>query len=256
VAADLKPRKPLPIGPIGLFVTACLIGVGTWAPAAWLVAVLPAPITCGDVSGTVWHGRCMHLRWVNSLGVARQLGDVTWQWRLSSLLKLAPEVRAEWSFANARLTTSLQWKPKQQWQIRNLKLDADYRSLQSLVDRDLSKLWRGVALDQTVSLDIAHARGHGQEIQHIEAALAFDAYGQHRLLIEPNGRGLIESDDGPLQFQGPLEWQPNGQFRLQLKVTPALNADESLRQELTKLGPATSTGQHDLTIEGSLWSLM
>lgn len=256
MAEDLKHPGRLRTGPIVLFVTACLIGLGIWAPAAWLVAALPASISCSGVSGSVWHGRCTDLRWVNSLGVARQFGDITWQWRPSSLLRLAPEVRADWRMANARMTAALQWKPNQQWQIRNLRLDSDYRSLHSLVGRDLSVLWRGVALDKTVSIDIANARGRGKDIEHIEARLTFFAYGHHALLIQPSGRGLIQSDDGPLQLEGPLEWQPSGQFRLRLKVSLAPNVDDSLRQALTRLGPSNSTGQHDLTIEGSLWTLL
>lgn len=85
------------------------IGCLLWLPAAWLSPLLPARLSCADLRGSVWSGRCVGL----SVDGSRS-GTVSWaiSWpRFKSLT--APDLKLplhlDWSSAdsNARVTLLL-----------------------------------------------------------------------------------------------------------------------------------------------------
>jgi hypothetical protein len=107
-----------------------------------------------------------------------------------------------------------------------------------------------------VTLTIPLASGNTKEIQQLQGELRFFAFGKHVLAINPDGSGELRSDDGALRLSGPLEWQRDGRYRLKLKIRLGGTADAALRAALRSFGPVNPSGEYDLTIEGSIWTLL
>lgn len=254
VSADRKPRRSR--APTTLFILACFVGVIVWAPAAWLRPALPAQIVCTDTSGTVWRGECRRLLRVDSFGSQADLGQLRWQIAAWSLLTLSPTAALEWQLGGANARAEVRWAMNSTWQIRDLALAADYRSLGPLVDADLRRLWRGMPSTTGLSLTIPLVSGNAKEIQQLQGELRFSAFGEHVLAIHPDGSGALRSDDGALRLAGPLEWQRDGRYRLQLRIGLGGTADAALRAALRAFGPVNPRGEYDLTIEGSIWTLL
>ena len=103
---------------------------------------------------------------------------------------------------------------------------------------------------------IPNASGSIQEIHDLQAELRFSAFGEHVLTVRPDGSGDIRSGAGALRLSGPLEWQRDGRYRMQLRVGIGSDTDLALRSALAALGPTNARGEYDLTIEGSIWTLL
>jgi hypothetical protein len=142
------------------------------------------------------------------------------------------------------------------WQIRDLYFASNYRSLSPLADPDRRRLWQGLPDTEGLSLTIPMASGDAKEIRDLQGELRFFAYGEHVLTIGPDGGGEVRSKDGALRLSGPLEWQRDGRYRLQLKIGLSGNTDADLRTALTSFGAVNPRGEYDLTIEGSIWTLL
>lgn len=241
---------------IGLFLLACLIGVIVWAPAAWLRPALPASLACTETAGTVWRGECRRLQRLDSFGSRAELGQLRWSLSPRSLLSLQPSIDLAWQLEEASARANIQWQPRATWQIRDLYFSSNYRSLSPLVDRDLRRLWQTIPSTESVALSIPNASGSIQEIHDLQAELRFSAFGEHVLTVRPDGSGDIRSGAGALRLSGPLEWQRDGRYRMQLRVGIGSDTDLALRAALAALGPTNARGEYDLTIEGSIWTLL
>ena len=242
--------------PASLFALACVLGVTLWAPAAWLRPFIPAELACGDLTGTVWQGECRAAERINSFGARSELGRLRWKLSTSALFRLTLEAELEWQLQNLSARTVLTRKLNGRWQLRNLQLTSDYQSLGLLVDRDLRRLWSLVPKSKAITLQIPLASGTPKEIEQLQADLQFSAFGEHALTIQPNGSGELRSMSGPLQLDGPIEWQRDGRYRLIAKIRLNSDADLGLRTALASFGATNAQGDYDLTIEGSIWSLL
>lgn len=241
---------------ISLFLLACLIGVIVWAPAAWLRPALPASLACTETAGTVWRGECRRLQRLDSFGSRAELGHLRWDLAPRSLLSLQPSVDLAWQLDEASARATIRWQPRSAWQIRDLYFTSNYRSLSPLVDRDLRRLWQTIPSTEQVALAIPKASGTTQEIHELQAELRFSAFGAHVVTVRPDGSGDIRSSAGALRLSGPLEWRRDGRYRMQLKVGMGNDTDLPLRAALAALGPTNARGEFDLTIEGSIWTLL
>jgi len=172
------------------------------------------------------------------------------------LLSLQPSVDVAWQLDGASARANIRWQPRSAWQIRDLYFTSNYRSLSPLVDRDLRRLWQTIPSTEQVALAISKASGTTQEIHELQAELRFSAFGAHVLTVRPDGSGDIQSSAGALRLSGPLEWQRDGRYRMQLKVGMGNDTDLPLRAALATLGPTNARGEFDLTIEGSIWTLL
>lgn len=253
-SADRKPRRSR--APTTLFILACFVGVIVWAPAAWLTPALPAEFVCSDTAGTVWRGECRNLQRLDSFGSRSELGHLQWHISAWSLVALNPKIELMWQLGGANARAEIRWDMHSTWQIRDLHFSSNYRSLSPLADPDLRRLWQGMPDTEGLSLTIPMASIGTKEIQQLQGELRFFAYGDHRLRINPDGRGEIFSSDGALRLSGPLEWQRDGRYRLQLKIRFSSDADLGLRTALNSFGPVNARGEYDLTIEGSIWTLL
>ena len=251
-----KSRSRRSLLAIGLFLLACFIGVIVWAPAAWLRPALPASLACAETAGTIWRGECRRLQRLDSFGSRTELGHLRWDLSPRSLLSLQPSVDVAWQLDEASARASIRWQPSSAWQIRDLYFTSNYRSLSPLVDRDLRRLWQTIPDTESVSLAITKASGTTQEIHDLQAELRFSAFGAHVLTVRPDGSGDIRSSAGALRLSGPLEWQGDWRYRMQLKVGIGDDTDLALRAALAALGPKNARGEYDLTIEGSIWTLL
>lgn len=214
------------------------------------------PFVCTDATGTIWNGECRQLLRVDSFGSRSELGDLRWHISVWSLLSLHPQADLLWQLGDARARATLQWSPKSNWQIRDLSLVSTYRSLNPLADPGLRRLWRDMPGTAGLSLELPVAFGNAQEIQQLQGVVRFFAYGEHVLTISADGRGALRSNEGALRLSGPLEWQRDGRYRLQIKASLSGDADPALREALRALGPVDPRGEYDLTIEGSIWTLL
>jgi hypothetical protein len=253
VSADRKRRSRTPAL---LFFLACFIGVIVWAPAAWLLPALPASIACVETAGSVWQGECRGLQRVDSFGSRAELGQLRWRISAWSLFTLSPSAELVWQLGDANARAEVKRALNTTWQVRDLRFASDYRSLGPLVDSDLRRLWRGMPSTEGVTLTIPLASGNTKEIQQLQGELRFFAFGKHVLAINPDGSGELRSDDGALRLSGPLEWQRDGRYRLKLKIRLGGTADAALRAALRSFGPVNPSGEYDLTIEGSIWTLL
>ncbi|MEN9527854.1 MAG: Type secretion system protein [Pseudomonadota bacterium] len=242
--------------PVSLFVLACLAGLVAWAPAAWLQPVLPDELVCTELNGTVWRGECRDAQRVDSFGTRTELGRLRWQLSAGSLFRLALEAKLDWQLQNSIANAEVRRKLSGAWQVRDLRWESDYQSLSLLADRDLRRLWLLVPRSQGISLKIPLASGNAKEIEQLSAELRFSAFGEHALIVRPDGSGELRSSDGPLQLTGPLEWQRDGRYRLAVKIRVKPDADASLRNALASFGATNTQGDYDLTIDGSIWTLL
>jgi len=253
-SADRRPRRSR--APTTFFILACFVGAIVWAPAAWLRPALPAEFICADTAGTVGRGECRNLQRLDSFGSRTELGHLQWHISAWSLFALSPKVELMWQFAGANARADVHWDMNSTWQVRDVYFTSNYQSLGPLADPDLRRLWQGLPTTEGLSLTIPLASGNAKEIEHLQGELRFFAYGNHVLRINPDGHGEILSSDGGLRLSGPLEWQRDGRYRLQLKIRLSGNADLGLRAALSSFGPVNSRGEYDLTIEGSIWTLL
>lgn len=251
---DRRPRRSR--APVTLFILACFFGVIIWAPAAWLRPALPAEFACSDTAGTIWRGECRNLQRLNSFGSRSELGHLQWHISAWSLVALSPEVELLWQLGGANARAEVRWNMNSKWQIRDLYFASNYRSLSSLADPDLRRLWQGLPDTEGLSLTIPTASGDAKEIGDLQGELRFFAYGEHVLTIGRDGGGEVRSKNGALRLFGPLEWQRDGHYRLQLKIGLSGNTDADLRKALTSFGAVNPRGEYDLTIEGSIWTLL
>ncbi|MGA0735036.1 MAG: type II secretion system protein N [Steroidobacteraceae bacterium] len=242
--------------PISLFFIACLAGIIVWAPAAWLRPALPNALACPDLTGTVWQGECRNAVRIDSFGSRSTLGHFRWKLSASSLLQLAIDAEVEWQLENLTARAEFRQQSDGHWRVRDLELVSDYQTLSLLADRDLRRLWLLVPRSQGIRLQIPLAFGNPKEIAHLQGELHFSAFGDHTLIIRPDERGELGSRGGPLQLTGALDWQRDGRYRLALKIRLNPDADVTLRSALASFGAANAQGDYDLTLEGSIWSLL
>ncbi|WP_070988328.1 type II secretion system protein N [Halofilum ochraceum] len=222
---------------VGVALLAWLSGLAAGLPAARAIDwFAPEGVTAAGVSGTLWQGRAAR---IDTGGPAPVTGAV---WDLSGWQLLRGRLAADTRFRFAGLEGSGYLASG------GGRIDADGLTLRGpaaglgdLLPR-LPVEPAGQLLVRVEAATLADGRIERLEgrMQWSEAALSapFDLdLGMVRASIEPAGNGdgyaiELDSEGGALDIGGVANLQPDGEYRLDLRLTPTASAPDGLRETL------------------------
>lgn len=223
---------------VGVALLAWLSGLAAQLPAArainWLA---PEGVTAAGVSGTLWQGRAAR---IDTGGPAAVTGAV---WDLSAWQLLRGRLAADTRFRFAGLEGSgyLASGPGGRIDVDGLTLRGSATGLGDLLPR-LAVEPAGQVLMRVEAATLADGRIErlAGRMQWSEAALSapFDLdLGTVRARIEPAGNGdgyaiELDGEGGALDIGGVANLQPDGAYRVDLRLTPTASAPDGLRETL------------------------
>jgi hypothetical protein len=226
-----------------------------YLPASWFASLLPAPVRCAEIGGSLWQGECLGLTYQNS-----KLGDATWN--------LAP-LRA----FTGRLVGDIDLRGNTQ----NLRADIDLafdgtgeaRNVSGSFQMDPAVLaqfprnQRGqvVAVFKRVRL------GPGGSPRELEGTIELRefrqlapqplALGSYRVAFDgttqANGTsvGQLRDTGGPFALEGTLTLTPPNAYLVQGFLTGRSAEAERLIREITLGAPPDASGRSAFSFEGT-----
>lgn len=224
---------------VAVAVLAWLSGLAAQLPAARALAwFAPDGVTAVGVSGTVWQGRAAR---IDTGGPVAVTGAV---WDLSGWQLLRGRVAADTRFRVAGLEGSgyLASGPGGRIDVDGLTLRGPATGVAALLP--------GLAVDPVGQLLVraeaaTFADGRIERLagrmQWSEAALGapFELdLGMVRASVEPTGNGggyaiELNGEGGALDIAGVANLQPDGEYRVDLRLTPTASAPDGLRETLS-----------------------
>jgi general secretion pathway protein N len=223
-------------------------------PARWAAGWLPQGVLCGQLSGTLWNGRCAELTIREA-----QLGDVRWNVRASRLLagrlaalvllaKPGVDVRGEFEtglsgeLTGSDLTAVIALD-------RSILADLP-PNLRGSLRADLARLHvrRGVVADiagRIEALELAQV-GNAGRLELGDYAVTFPG---GNTASEPVG--ALEDLRGPLDVSGSLRLTAEPGWILEGSVAARPEAPPQLVRQLQYLGPPDAAGRRPFSLAGT-----
>jgi general secretion pathway protein N len=220
-------------------------------PVKWVAGWIPQGVSCAQLAGTVWNGRCNGL-----VAQGTQVGNLTWQLRPAALLsgKLAAHVELTRgsNFARGDVETASGGNISARNVTADLPLDRALipqlpASLAGSATTNLAfiRVEKGIVTavqGQLEAHDLVQSEG-GQPLPLGNYSLSFPAADP---ASEPVGQ--LKSLNGPLDVQGTLRLTREPGFVLEGLVAPAPNAPPKLVQQLGYLGAPDAQGKRQFSL--------
>ncbi len=221
-------------------------------PAAALMPLLPAGVSCQTPGGTVWHGTCAQLR-----EGSFSLSGFAWRLHPAALLRL--RLSAELTSDDPRAQGHTHVEITRDGQIRVQGLSA-----QLPLHGGLAVFPRGLA--GTVQIAIDGASLQREELLALQGSIRVlqlrsesqsADLGSFELLFPPAPagspiEGQLRDLGGPLSVNGQLRLMRGGGYDLSGSVAAREQASPELLQALQLLGPADPQGRRTFSLAGSL----
>jgi general secretion pathway protein N len=221
-------------------------------PAAALVPLLPAGVSCQMPGGTVWHGSCAQLR-----DGSFDLSGFSWRLHPGPLLQL--RLSAELTSDDPRVAGHTQVEITRDGQIRLQGLSA-----QLPLQGGLALFPRGLAGTVQIAVDAAQLQ-HEQllalqgsiRVLQLRSESQSADLGSFELVFPPAPpgspiEGQLRDLGGPLSVSGQLRLMRAGGYDLSGSVAAREQASPELLQALELLGPADPQGRRPFSLAGSL----
>ena len=226
-----------------------------YLPASWFASMLPAPLRCAELGGSLWQGECLGLDYHGA-----KLGDATWNLAPGSALtgRLAGDVDVRGGALSARVDLDL--KLNGTGELRNVKarfpLDPGFiaqlpRDQRGNIVADLTRvtLTDGPALAQLQGTIELH------EFRQVGARPL--ALGSYRLTFDgtpqANGAsvGQLRDIGGPFAVEATLTFTPPNGYLVQGFMTGRSAEAERLVRDVTLGVPPDASGRSAFSFEGS-----
>ncbi len=247
--------------------TLILIGLASYllfliaqAPASLLHHILPAQsgVSISGLQGALWNGRASLVRIQQ-----RQLTDVSWSfngWRLFTG-KLAADVEAR--FNNQPVSTQVAVTLTGAIQLSDTRAQLDATTVGELAQIPIAQLGgrfqialehvelargappvaSGMILWKQASVTVAETVSLGDvEIQLQDAG-------------DPPLLAVISNRGGDIRLDGKASIKPNGDYQLQLSMTPTADSSDNVRNSLKMFARPQNDGSYLLTNNGNLKQL-
>jgi general secretion pathway protein N len=212
-------------------------------PAAALVPLLPAGVSCQMPGGTVWHGSCAQLR-----DGSFDLSGFSWRLHPAPLLQL--RLSAELTSDDPRVAGHTQVEITRDGQIP--------------LQGGLALFPRGLAGTVQIAVDAARLQ-HEQllalqgsiRVLQLRSESQSADLGSFELVFPPAPpgspiEGQLRDLGGPLSVSGQLRLMGAGGYDLSGSVAAREQASPELLQALELLGPADPQGRRPFSLAGSL----
>jgi hypothetical protein len=247
-------KRPLLVTAVAGFIV--FLGVLVlYLPASWFASMLPAPLRCVELGGSLWQGECLGLDFHGS-----KLGDATWNLAPGSALtgRLAGDVDVRGSALSARADLDL--KMNGTGELRNVKarfpLDPAFvaqfpRDQRGNVVADFERvtLADGPSLRQLLGTIELH------ELRQVGARPL--ALGSYRVTFDgtsqANGSsvGQLRDIGGPFAVEATLTLTPPNSYLVQGFMTGRSAEAERLVRDLTLGAPPDASGRSAFSFEGT-----
>jgi general secretion pathway protein N len=220
-------------------------------PASWARGALPSGIACGELSGTIWRGRCAALTWS---GVPA--GDLDWSLRPGRLF--AGRLAADLALARGgdRVEGRFEAGPGGVVSIASAvgDLDLGARLLPQMPSGLAGRLRVDIGEAHLVDRSVTALQGRA-EVRNL--AQRGTALGNHAVVFErppePDGRiiGTLRDLGGPLSVEGTLTLTPDAGYLLEGRVGTRPGVDASFERQLGFLGTPDAQGRRPFSLEGT-----
>jgi general secretion pathway protein N len=222
-------------------------------PARWAAGFLPAGVTCIQLNGTVWRGRCTGLA-VNG----RSAGDLGWQLRPTQLLRGKIAARLDLSHPQGFVKADVEADSSRNVLAENLKAQLPLDP--SLIPH----LPPGIG--GSVQLDLPMLRVEQGIVTAIQGRIETNDLHQSRnpplplgdySLMFPPGQpgaepvGQLQSLRGPLTVNGTLRLTRAPGVAIEGTVAARADAPEPLRRQLEYLGSPDAQGRRPFSLDFS-----
>jgi general secretion pathway protein N len=248
----LNVHKALPL--IAAGVAAFLVTLLAIVPASVVSVFLPATVTLGITSGTLWNGAA------DSLVVNGQsLGGLRWKFHPLQLVRARLAFDAELMRSDGQVKGRIALGPGRRYQARNLEI---HLPLSALPPGIAPRGWSGMLRAQLESLEIA-PQATPRVVGTIEArslrapppngaavgsySVAFDAAStQAGKLV-----GQLRDLEGPMQVAGTLTLAADRSYVIEGLVAPRAGASQSVTDTLRFLGAPDAEGRRPFSVAGT-----
>lgn len=228
-------------------------------PVQWVAHWFPAGVSCQQVAGTVWDGRCNGL-----VAQGAQVGNVTWQ--LHAMPLLSGKIVAHVDLARGAhfdLTRSANFARGDVEVASGGRITARHVTADLPLDRALMpQLPANLAGSATTSLALIRVeKGIITEVQgELEAHNLEQGAGSQRMVLgdyslsfpaaDPTAEpvGQLKSLKGPLDVQGTLRLTREPGFVLEGLVAAGPGASRQLVQQLAYLGTPDAQGKRPFSV--------
>jgi hypothetical protein len=223
-------------------------------PASWLRSVLPAPLSCTNLAGSLWRGQCLGLTIAQPGQTPFRLDSVSWKLHALSLLRA--RVQADVAVAGPELSAAALVTMQSGGRLRIANLSGsgalDHARLAALPAG-----WSASAEAQNLTLEI-----DAQQLTALSGVLLArqlrDArgtgFGDYRLEFpaqsESPFRGALTDQGGPMQLQAELQLNADQSWQLRGTVILRPGSPPGLASALDQLATADINGRRTFTVEG------
>jgi general secretion pathway protein N len=226
-----------------------------YLPASWFASMLPPPLRCGELGGSLWQGECLGLDFQGA-----RLGDATWNLAPGSALsgRVTGDIDVRGEALNAR--ADLDVKLDGSGELRNVTaafpLDPAFiaqfpRDQRGRIVADLKHvvLAKGPALTQLQGTIELH------DLRQVGANPL--TLGSYRLTFDgttpANGTptGQLRDLGGPFAVEGTVTLTPPNGYLVQGFITGRSAEAERLVREITLGAPPDASGRSAFSFEGS-----
>jgi hypothetical protein len=227
-------------------------------PASWVVPWLPPGVSCGTVTGSIWHGNCAGL-----VLAGQPYGDVGWTVHAGALLGLTLDAHINVirgpAKANTDITTGLAGLSgllhgTGKVTLRNVVADLP---LDTRLIPQVPATWGGKAHVELARLTLTQAQltdVQGKIDVHdlVDRDIGNTVLGNYSLTFLPGASGLtaeIHDLGGSLAVQGILRITQPSSYNLDVHLTARPTAPPDVLEQLKKL-PLDAQGRPEFEEEG------
>ena len=220
-----------------------------YLPASWFASMLPAPLHCAELGGSLWQGECLGLDFQGA-----KLGDATWNLSPGRAFagRLAGDVDVRGSALSARADLDL--KLNGSGELRNVTarfpLDPAFvaqfpRDQRGNIVADLKR----VVLADGPSLGPLQGTIELHDLRQV-GANPLDL-GSYRVTFDGTSIGQLRDTGGPFAVEATLTLTPPNGYLVQGFMTARSAEAERLVRELTLGVPPDASGRSAFSFEGS-----
>ncbi len=234
------------IGGTVLFIVALAAALAITLPARWALQFAPLPpgLRLEGVSGSIWNGQADTARW-------QQLPPLTVTWRVAPLSLLGGRLSANVTARRAGFdfAGTVTVHPDQSVRFTDATLDADVRTLPLPSDRMLAtpegRLRAEIPALLLTGNTVTEIDGNAWwKPARITAPVHYEL-GEVELRLKGQGgniNGQLTGRNGPIDADGTLLLNPQGQLQANLKLSPKPDTAKELRDLLPMLGRPAPDG--------------